>query len=117
MPEHRNAKRRNFAYYMHLNDDTTKQVLGTLLDVSAKGFRIDSRNPIPAGKDFRFRLDVTNEVADKSFISFVARSRWCKLDPNDPSLYDVGFEIMSISVHDNEIYQRVIERYSSKDSW
>ncbi len=118
MTEHRNAKRRNFAYYMHVNDETTKEVVGTILDVSAKGFRIDSHRPLPINQDFRFRIDVTNEVAkDKSFIKFVARSRWCKLDMTDPSLYDAGFEIMSISSQDYEIYQRIIEKYSSKDAW
>jgi len=39
------------------------------------------------------------------------RTKWCKTDDIMPNLYRVGFEIVNISPHDQEIYQRLLEMY------
>jgi len=111
--ERRFIKRRKFNYYMRVLDNYTQQAVGYLADISEKGFQLDCPQSIAVNKDFSFRLDLTPDVSDKKFITFSARCRWCKPDETDPTSYDAGFQIMGISVHDNEIFQRIVAKYAS----
>ena len=114
MGERRNLERKDFSYYMQLVDSDTQQMVGHLVDISSGGFKLDSQSPIPVNKDFRLRMDLTSEVADKPTMSFVARSRWCQVDPLDPFIYNVGFQLINISPGDREIISRMIEKYGKK---
>ena len=111
MGERRNLERKDFSYYMQLVDSDTQQMVGHLVDISSGGFKLDSQAPIPVNKDFRLRMDLTSEVADKPTMSFVARSKWCQVDPLDPFIYNVGFQLINISPGDREIINRMIEKY------
>ena len=113
MNDRRNAKRRQFGYYMRVLDDETLKLIGHLSDISSKGFRIDSQDPIAPGNQFRLRMDLTSEVSNKSYIIFSAKSRWCNVDPMDPFVQNVGFEITDINTEDSAIYQRIVEKYGS----
>ena len=114
MDERRNRERKDFSYYMQLVDSDTQQLVGHLVDISSGGFKLDSQAPIPLNKDFRLRMDLTSEVADKPTMAFVARSKWCEVDPLDPFIYNVGFQLVNISPGDREIINRMIEKYGKK---
>jgi hypothetical protein len=103
--------RKDLFYYMQLRDDTTKEFVGHLADISSGGFKLDSQNPIPVNQDIRFLMNLSSEVADKPSIVFTARSRWCKTDPLDPSVYNVGYQLVHISPGDLEIFNRMMEKY------
>jgi hypothetical protein len=107
-------ERKDFSYYMQLFDLETQELVGHLADISSGGFKLDSPNPIPPEKEIRFRMDLTSEVANKPFMAFIARSKWCKVDPLDPFCYNVGFQLVRISPEDNEIFNRMIEKYGTK---
>ena len=111
MSERRNLERKDFSYYMQLVDDETMKLVGHLVDISSGGFKLDSQTPIPTNKDFRFRMELTNEVADKPTMTFIARSKWCQVDPLDPFIYNVGFQLVNISPLDLEIFNRMMETY------
>jgi hypothetical protein len=113
MIEQRKRRRRNFSYYMQVTDSVTQKPIGYLSDISAVGFKLDSAQPLPIGEHYNLRLDLPNEVADKNFLVFMARSKWCSTDKADPLTQNVGFEIVSITPHDAAIYNRIIERYAS----
>lgn len=115
MSERRNLDRKTFSYYMQLIDYDTQELVGHLADISPGGFKLDSLSPIPPNKDFRFRLDLTSDLADKSSMIFVARSKWCGVDPLDPFCYNVGFQLINISAGDLEIFNRMIEKYGKKN--
>jgi hypothetical protein len=104
-------QRREFFYYTQLVEDQTQQVVGHLSDISSGGFKLDSQQRIPVNKDFQFRLNLTSEVADKPFMLFMARSRWCRIDPIDPYVYNIGFQLIHISPGDLEIFNRMMEKY------
>jgi hypothetical protein len=110
----RRPERQDFSCYMQLFDHNTQELVGHLTDISSGGFKLDSLSPIPPNKDFRFYLDLTPEVAQKPNMMFVARSRWCKVDPLDPFCYNVGFQLINIAPEDLEIFNRMIERYGTK---
>ena len=109
--ERRNLGRKDFSYYMQLIDQDTQELVGHLADISSGGFKLDSLSPIPPNKDVRFRMDLTSEVASKPSMVFVARSKWCKVDPLDPFCYNVGFQLINISPGDVEIFNRMMEKY------
>lgn len=113
--QHNRPERREFFYYTRLIDNDTLEIVGHLTDISVGGFKLDSQVPIPINKEFRFLLNLTSEVADKPFMIFVARSRWCKVDPIDPYVYNVGYQLLRISPEDLEIFKRLMEKYGREN--
>ena len=111
MDDRRHLERKDFSYYMRLIDNDTQDLVGHLVDISSGGFKLDSQGPIPINKDFRLRMDLTREVADKPAMVFVARSKWCEVDPLDPFIYNVGFQLVNISPADLEIFNRMMAKY------
>ena len=113
MPEKRKIARRDFTYYMQVTDDRSKQLIGYLTDISTGGFRLDCLKQIPAGQDFRLQIQLTADIADKTSMSFVARSKWCHVDHVDPNTYNVGFEIVQMAPSDTVIFQRMFDKYGA----
>ncbi|GAB4492778.1 MAG: hypothetical protein Fur0016_27560 [Anaerolineales bacterium] len=116
MPERRTTPRRKFSYYMRVMDDVTEQLVGHLADISPRGFKLDCSQAFPDEKDFRLRMDLTSDISDKPYIVFTARSKWCKPDSTEPFVYNVGFEIINISLSDGKIFQTIVEKYGSPES-
>jgi hypothetical protein len=101
---------------MRVMDGVNGQLVGHLADISAGGFKLDSATAIPINKDFRLRVDLTSEVASKSFMTFAARSKWCRPDAIDPTSFNVGFQITNMSPSDFQIFNRMFEKYGSQDN-
>jgi hypothetical protein len=116
MPERRKTKRRSISYYLRIVDVSSNQVIGHLADITSQGLKIDSQKAIPVPRDMRLRIYTTTDVADKDYIEFMASTRWCKIDPLEPSLYDIGFEIIRIDSRDADIVQRIVDKYSARES-
>ena len=112
--KHKRQDRKDFSYYMQLTNFATKELVGHLADISADGFKIDSPKPIPPNTDIKFHMELTREVANKPSMVFIARSKWCKVDPFDPFCYNVGFQIINISPADIEIFKSIMDKYGSK---
>ena len=109
--QHSRPARKDFFYYLQLIDNETKQVVGHLSDISSGGFKLDSQKPIPTNRDFQFFMNLNSEVAYKPYMVFMARSRWCRIDPIDPYTYNVGYQLTRIAPEDLEIFNRMIEKY------
>ena len=116
MPNKRKINRRDFTYYKPVTDDLTKQLLGYLSDISTGGFRLDSPKEIRPGQDFRLHIELTADIADKTSMVFIARSKWSHRDHVDPNTFNVGFEIINISPSDMTIFQRMFEKYGSQNT-
>jgi c-di-GMP-binding flagellar brake protein YcgR len=116
MADKRKIDRRSFTYYMQVTDETTKQLIGYLSDISTGGFKLDSPKEIRPGQDFRMHIELTPDVADKNSMVFIARSKWCRRDHIDPSTYNVGFEIINMSPSDMLIFQRMFDKYGSQNA-
>jgi hypothetical protein len=98
-------------------DATTQETIGHLVDITPKGLLIDCQKPLPLEKDYRLRLETMPDVADKTYIIFTARTKWCLPDVIEPYLYDIGFSIVDIAPHDAEIVQRIAEKYAAQDGF
>ncbi len=116
MTERRRIQRRSISYYMRVIDAGENQMIGHLADITLTGLRMDSQKPIKVSKEFQLRLYTTSDVADKDFIEFGARAKWCNVDPVDPGVYDIGFEIIKISQHDTDIVKHIMDKYSSQQN-
>ena len=114
MAERRKIGRRNFSYYMRLMNENTGELVGHLADISTSGFRMESLKPIPPNMDFRFRIELSIEVANYPFMVFGARSKWCQMDHIDKSIYNIGFQITDITPANLVIFSRMFERYGSE---
>jgi len=112
--ERRKLKRRNLSYYLPVQDNSTQQVLGHLVDITQLGLMIDCKKNIPSGQDYNLHLDFLENIAGKACIEFVARSKWCRPDSIQPFLYNAGFEIIRISPDDSEIIKNIAEKYGAR---
>ncbi len=112
----RKLDRRSFTYYMQVLDDSTKQTLGYLSDISSGGFKLDCDRVLPIGQDYRMVIQLNSEIADKTTMTFIARSKWCRPDHIDPTSYNVGFEIINMAPGDMVIFQRMFEKYGSQQA-
>lgn len=104
-------ERKDFIFYTQLIDQETQQVIGHLSDISSGGFKMDSQMVLPVNKDFRFRMNLSSDIANKPYMEFLARSRWCNVDPIDPYVYNIGCQLIQITPADFEIFNRMIEKY------
>jgi hypothetical protein len=111
MPERRTTPRKKFSFYMRVVNDDTQEILGHMVEVGAIGLQLETTVPLPLQKDYYLRLELTPELADRPFIIFIARSKWCKIDEIEPNLYRVGFEIAEIMPDDREIFLRILAKY------
>ena len=109
MLEQRRLARRKFSYYMRVIDDETGELVGHWTDISPGGFRLETSKPIPEDTVFRLRIDLSSEIANKTFMVFGARSRWCQKDAFDPNLYVVGFQIARLPPDDSKIFKSMFE--------
>ena len=112
--EKRKLDRRKFSYYMRVLDATTEKLVGHLVDISANGLKVDSQSSIPLNVDFMIRMDIPVEISNTKFITFAARSKWCKPDRFDPTSYNVGFQIMAIQASARDIFARLFEKYGTQ---
>ena len=115
--ERRKLKRRSLAYYMLVLDAKNLETLGHLVDITPLGLMMGSPKALPLENDYRLRLDTAPDVADKSFINFTARTKWCLPDAVEPYLFDIGFSIIGIAKHDAEIIRQIAEKYAARDSF
>ena len=111
MADKRTTPRKNFSFYMRVLDDETDETVGHLVEVSVKGMRLETTAPLPLGQTYNVHMELTPDVSDKLFMFVSIHTKWCKTDDIMPNLYRVGFEIVNISPHDQEIYQRLLDMY------
>ena len=114
--EQRKMDRRNFSYYMPVTDADSSKQAGIMTDISLIGFKLDSWQPIPNGQVNHLRLDLTYDLAPQATLVLTGRSRWCHPDHVEPTIYNVGFEIVNMAPDDKVILQRVFERYGLQNN-
>jgi hypothetical protein len=116
MAERRKINRRSISYYLRIIDISENKIIGHMADISMQGLKIDSQKAIPVNKDYRLRIYTTKEVSDKEYVEFLANARWCRPDPLEPSLFNIGFEIVGINKSDSTVIQRIVDKYTTRES-
>lgn len=112
--ERRSLSRRAFSYYMRVTDDASGEFIGHLADISASGFKLDSKKSLPLNMVFKMRIEQTEEISNKSFVVFTARVKWRRRDEYDISLYNVGFQLVNISQTDYDVFMKMFNMYGAQ---
>ncbi len=113
MAERRTVPRKKFEYYMTVTDEETGELLGHLVQISIDGLQLETIKELPIQKDYYLHLELTPELADRPYMVFIAKSRWCKMDEIQPNLFRVGFSIVEILPDDKNIFMNIIMKYGS----
>ena len=112
MPEKRTTPRKKFDLYMRVLNDDTAEILGHMVEVCSFGLKLETVGPLPLGKDYYLRIELTPDLGPMPFIVFIARTKWCKMDAIQPNLFQVGFEIIEIVPEDRQAFLRIMQKYA-----
>ncbi len=110
MKERRQFKRRHLVNYLRIFDRNVDGLIGHLSDISRKGIRMISEDPVEVNATFQFRMYLPAQIEGVEEIVFDARSVWCS-PGTMPNTYESGFELLKISPEDLEIAQRLVQDY------
>jgi hypothetical protein len=111
--EKRQAERRKVSYYLPLTEPGGTRQVGVVMDISLRGFRMDSGEKIPIGQVRRFHINLPDDVAPQSARTLTGCSRWCHPDTLDPSSYTVGYEFVNVSQDNSMFIKRLFESYGT----
>jgi len=109
----RQHKRAHLIYYLRIFDTDNGADIGHLVDITPQGIMLISEKPITVGKDFSFRMQLPDLVADHEEVSFSARCLWCKQD-FIPDFYVSGYLIENISPQETKTIIALINSYGFK---
>ena len=112
--EKRKLPRRNFSYYMRVLKKDTGELLGQIIDISTGGFKLESSKPLPSNVQMELCIDQVNQISPRSYIVFSARTRWCDRDPYDPTIYNVGFQLVDMTPADYDVFVTMFNTYGEK---
>lgn len=107
----RGVERRHLVFYLRVFDGMGSKVIGHIVDISAQGLMLISDDPVPLNEQYRLRMRLPAEIADKDEIMINATSRWCKKDVN-PDFYITGFQIHDLTPEIEKYILRLIEDFS-----
>lgn len=110
----RKLPRRNFSYYMRVLDKNTGELIGQISDVSTGGFKLESSSPVAVGLTMELCIDQMSQISERSFIVFSARTRWCERDPYDPTIYNVGFQLLDMTPADYDVFVKMFNAYGEQ---
>jgi hypothetical protein len=99
---------------MRVLDEATGKLLGLISDISTGGFKVESSQPLPVNVDFLLRIDQMGELSNKTYMIFTARSKWCRRDTYDPTIYNVGFHIVEMSPSDYDVFVKMFNAYGAE---
>ncbi len=114
--EKRKLQRRKVFYYLPVTEPGTTRVVGVVMDISQKGFKLDSGENTPVGQVRRFYINLPNEIAPSNARTFTGCSRWCHPDHFDPSSFTVGYEFVNVSQDNANFFQRLFDTYGAQAS-
>jgi len=111
----RNLQRRHLIFYLEVYDDASGELLGHLVDITTKGLKLVSKEPIPAGKDYTLRMLLPEGYFEEKILRFHATSRWSSNDVN-PDFYDTGFLVEELDKGAVDIINELILSLGFRDT-
>ena len=110
----RKLPRKNFSYYMRVLNKDTGELIGQITDISTGGFKLESSKPLPVNLNMELCIDLVNQISAKSYIVFSACTRWCSKDPYDPTIYNVGFQLLDMTPADYDVFVKMFNSYGEQ---
>ncbi|MFO7653391.1 MAG: PilZ domain-containing protein [Candidatus Krumholzibacteriia bacterium] len=110
MRDRRNRRRRKTPHYLNVVDSATGQVLGRLVNITAGGMMVVSRNKIMPDREFRLRLLLPRMVNGEDELQLQACSIWCRPDEN-PAFHRIGFKFLQVDERDAFVLEDVMHTF------
>lgn len=107
--ESRIMQRRQLVYYLKLFDAETGEQVGNLVDITTRGCKIITKEPLPEGKTMALRLDVPEGLYSLKTIIMTGKTLWSRPDIN-PDFYVTGFEVPRLGVEESRVVRQLIEQ-------
>lgn len=113
--ERRKAQRRHLLYYGRVYDEDIRKQIGYLVDITEKGLMLLSEEAISVGQIRKLKLEITDDVDERPYLTFSAKSVWCEPDIS-PDHYTTGFEILELKPSDAQIINNIVRIYGFRDN-
>jgi hypothetical protein len=108
--EGRHTQRKQIIYYLRVFEQDTGKLLGYLSDLTTKGFMTIGDKKVKAGKTYRLRMDLPQEMKGAKRIIFKAKALWCKPDAN-PDFCNTGYRMLNLSKEDTQTIDGLIRDF------
>lgn len=111
--ERRSIQRIKISYYVPIVNAESYEKLGILSEITTKGLLVDAQKILPIDQVVKLRLDLNDADFDQPFINFKAQVKWVRPDRFQPGFYNVGFEMVNLSLTDIRIIEKIMENYAA----
>ncbi|MFH2039018.1 MAG: PilZ domain-containing protein [Chloroflexota bacterium] len=111
--ERRSIPRIKISYYVPVIESEKLETLGILSDISTKGLLVNSQKNLPVDQQVKLRLDLSDDGFEHPFINFNAQVINVRPDPYGPGYYNIGFEILDLSIANFRIIEKIMEKYAA----
>jgi hypothetical protein len=111
--ENRQLKRVHLIYYLRIFDTKSGENVGHLVDITVQGIMMISENPVPAGKNYSYKMQLPGTIQGRNEIEFEAHCLWCKKDVN-PDFYVSGYKINTLTALEAKTITSLINAYGFK---
>lgn len=112
--EERKQKRKTTYAFFGINDQSTNNFVGWVVDMTIEGLRIRSISELEIDSSFRFRMDLPFKINESTEIVFDAKSVWSK-KVNDRNEFNTGFELLDVSPTEIDKIGQLIESSHFED--
>jgi len=110
MSEKRRQKRTQLLYYLSVNDRSTSQEVGRVIDITTEGIRLISEATIPKNRIFNLILTLPEVISGKSTVEFDAKSIQSHPVKNS-DFFDTGFQMLDITEADQNILIKLMDDF------
>jgi hypothetical protein len=91
-------------------DLSTGLPIGQILDMSYRGMKIMTEEPVIVGKKYYCRLPLDQEINGKTEVFFDAECRWCKQN-EETAWFDSGYILRYSSAQNAEIIKELVKSW------
>ncbi len=107
--------RRQAAETLRVFEIKQKDPMGRILDLSAKGMKLNGHNPISVNQIYYCRIPLRKKLEGKSEVFIDAECRWCRENPNGGG-YNSGFKLRFPTSEDARAFNKIIHTWMVKQS-
>ncbi len=107
--EHRQRPRKNTPHLVKVIDLDSGQSMGRVVDITAGGMMLVTRQAISVGDRFNFRINLPVMVHYRTEVDVEAEAMWTKKDTN-PSFHKSGFRFVNLPGDDGYLLEDVMHK-------
>lgn len=106
----RQSIRRRIGNTLEMHDSKTAQSMGRVMNLSAEGFMLLTKQEINPNERHDFVLQLPQAVGVHRSIELVVECRWCQ-PSNTAGYFGAGFSLVSVPITKREAWKRFVEEY------